>query len=261
MEGVDPRERYARVEEALRHAHVAWPIPLVRRLALGKDWERRGQSAARDGDARAAIGKQRLPLARNNALEVRRRDEGVSQVMRLVGVEARDRREHLISEDVRVVVQHEGPPRKRLRALTHRRLRRLREEAVSERTQNGHCTPVAALENALRRRRHEVVRDERRLQIVGRRAFGRVGEEDDASRTAEPRLHLRPAARLVEAACGHDANHHVRHCCSLVVVAKVARQRVQQHCLRRCCGSGRKSRNRHRLCDATARLARRAAPQ
>eukprot|EP00966_Prymnesium_polylepis_P326084 7382014-Prymnesium_polylepis.1 len=79
VERVDPRDGHAHVEQALRDAHVAGPVPLVLGLTLLEVRQDRAHRRTRDRDARASVGEERLPHARHDALEVRRGDEGVAE--------------------------------------------------------------------------------------------------------------------------------------------------------------------------------------
>ena len=86
VEVVHPLELHARVDEALRDADVARPVPLVLGLALGQVRQHRAHRRARHGDARATVGEEGLAHPRDDALEVRRGDESVPEVLRLLAV-------------------------------------------------------------------------------------------------------------------------------------------------------------------------------
>ena len=86
MKGPNPRELDACIEQALRGAHVAWPVPLVGVLACGQMRQHLRHACARQREPRAAVGELWLPLPLDDALEVRRREEGVAEVVRLGGV-------------------------------------------------------------------------------------------------------------------------------------------------------------------------------
>ena len=86
MKGPNPRELDACIEQALRGAHVAWPVPLVGVLARGQARQHLRHSCPRQREPRATVGELWLPLPLDDALEVRRREEGVAEIVRLGGV-------------------------------------------------------------------------------------------------------------------------------------------------------------------------------
>mmetsp|Transcript_18691 Transcript_18691/g.60047 ORF Transcript_18691/g.60047 Transcript_18691/m.60047 type:complete len:285 (-) Transcript_18691:705-1559(-) len=114
VKGPNPRELDACIEQALRGAHVAWPVPLVGVLACGQMRQHLRHACARQREPRAAVGELWLPLPLDNALEVRRREEGVAEVVRLGGVVPGKRGRQLRRDHERVVVREERPLRRRL---------------------------------------------------------------------------------------------------------------------------------------------------